>query len=47
MQALLTQDFGTLGLALVIFVVAFCVAMPFGIYVAMKRAARAQGVLDE
>lgn len=38
MDVLFHQDFGILGLALTIFIVGFCVAMPAGVFYFAKKA---------
>lgn len=41
MDAIFSQDFGTLGIVLVIFIIAFtALLMPVGIYIGMKKAAK-------
>lgn len=42
MDMIFSQDFGALGIALVVFILVFTILlMPVGIYVAMKNAAKA------
>jgi len=42
MDMIFSQDFGALGIALVVFILVFTILlMPAGIYVAMKNAAKA------
>lgn len=46
MDVIFSQDFGVLGIALVAFIVAFCVVMPIGVLVAMKKASAASQEQD-
>ena len=42
MEMIFTQDFGPLGIALVVFILVFTILlMPVGIYLAMKKTAAA------
>lgn len=41
MEAIFHQDFGTLGIALTVFIIVFtAILMPVGIYFAMKKAVK-------
>lgn len=48
MDMIFHQDFGVLGIALVVFIIVFtALLMPIGIYVAMKKAAKDSAEKDE
>lgn len=48
MDAIFSKDFGSLGMVLIVFVIAFtAVLMPMGIYVVMKRMAKQAGEQEQ
>lgn len=48
MDIIFSQDFGALGIALVVFIIVFtALLMPVGIYIAMKKAALASREQDQ